>query len=202
MIIIASIVAIFSLSAGDKTAGKVSYREGDIIFQVLESAQSKAIQLATRSKYSHVGIIFRKDGRFFVLEAIQPVIMIPLEDWQKRGKNGHYVIKRLKDPELLTREHIEQMKTIGFNWIGKNYDIYFNWSDTELYCSELVWKLYERTTGLKVGALKKLRYYELDHDIVRQQLMKRYGDNIPYDEPMISPEAIFQSGLLETVFEN
>ena len=32
-------------------------KNGDIIFQTSKSSQSKAIQLATNSKYSHMGII-------------------------------------------------------------------------------------------------------------------------------------------------
>jgi hypothetical protein len=31
-------------------------RAGDILFQTSKSAQSKAVQLATKSKYSHMGI--------------------------------------------------------------------------------------------------------------------------------------------------
>ena len=34
---------------------------GDIIFQTSNSNQSKAIQLATHSKYSHVGILYKKN---------------------------------------------------------------------------------------------------------------------------------------------
>ena len=38
------------------------FQNGDIIFQTSQSAQSKAIQLATNSRYSHVGIILEIDG--------------------------------------------------------------------------------------------------------------------------------------------
>jgi hypothetical protein len=37
-------------------------RDGDIIFHTSRSAQSIAIQRATHSKYSHMGIIFIRDG--------------------------------------------------------------------------------------------------------------------------------------------
>ena len=46
------------------------------------------------------------------------------------------------------------MKKIGDSYKGKNYDIYFNWNDDELYCSELIWKIYEQGAGLKIGELK------------------------------------------------
>lgn len=48
-------------------------KNGDLIFQTSLSGQSKAIQIATKSKYSHCGIIYIDNGRFYVFEAIQPV---------------------------------------------------------------------------------------------------------------------------------
>ena len=56
-------------------------QDGDIIFQTSKSSQSKAIQLATNSKYSHCGLIFkRKNGQddWCVIEAVQPVKWTPL----------------------------------------------------------------------------------------------------------------------------
>lgn len=48
-------------------------REGDIIFQTSLSPQSRAIQLATRSSWSHCGILYKRGGRFYVFEAAQTV---------------------------------------------------------------------------------------------------------------------------------
>ncbi|MFY7938014.1 MAG: hypothetical protein ACOVOQ_11600, partial [Flavobacterium sp.] len=48
-------------------------KNGDLIFQISLSEQSKAIQLATNSKYSHCGIVYSDNGQFYVFEAIQPV---------------------------------------------------------------------------------------------------------------------------------
>ena len=58
-------------------------KDGDIIFQTSLSQQSHAIQLATHSKYSHCGLIFkRKSGvdEWCVLEAVQPVKWTPLAE--------------------------------------------------------------------------------------------------------------------------
>ena len=80
-------------------------QNGDIIFQTSKSGQSKAIQLATNSKYSHMGIIYENEGDYFVYEAVQPVKLTPLTEWINRGENKHYVIKRLKNSEaILTPE--------------------------------------------------------------------------------------------------
>src|SRR5882757_7813435 len=62
-------------------------REGDIIFQTSLSAQSKAIQLATHSQYSHCGIIHIKGNEHFVYEAVEPVKWTPLNKWISRGQD-------------------------------------------------------------------------------------------------------------------
>ena len=68
----------------------------DIIFQTSKSPQSKAIQLATSSKYSHMGIIYKDKDKYHVFEAVKSVKLTPLQKWIEHGDNGHYVIKRLK----------------------------------------------------------------------------------------------------------
>ncbi|AFM04865.1 Orthopoxvirus protein of unknown function (DUF830) [Bernardetia litoralis DSM 6794] len=178
-------------------------KEGDIIFQTSLSSQSKAIQLATKSKYSHVGIIFKTDdnkNNFIVLEAVQPVKFTPLEDWIKRGKDSHFVIKRLKNAdEVLTNEVIQKMKNRGNNWIGKNYDLYFEWSDEKIYCSELVWKIYKEVLGIEVGKLEKLSNFDLSNKIVKDKMKERYGNKISSEklnENVISPASIFKSNEL------
>lgn len=173
---------------------------GDIIFQTSLTDQSKAIHLATKSKYSHCGIIYIENGQYFVFEAVQPVKNTPLDKWIARGKNGHYVIKRLKNAEeILTAETLQKMKVEGEKFKGKNYDLTFEWSDDKIYCSELIWKIYQRATGLEVGKLERLSDFDLTSEVVKTKMKERYGDNIPMDEIVISPVSIFESELLITV---
>jgi len=186
-----------------KTTDNDEFQNGDIIFQTSKSSQSKAIQLATHSKYSHMGIIYETDGQFFVYEAVQPVKLTTLDDWIKRGENSHYVVKRLKDSErFLTKENLKRMKDFGEKFKGKNYDIYFEWSDDKIYCSELVWKIYKETLDIEIGDLQELREFDLTKDIVKNKMKERYGDKIPLDEKVISPATMFDSDKLLTVREN
>lgn len=187
----------------DELNGKQpSLREGDIIFQTSESSQSKAIQLATGSPYSHLGIIFREEGTFYVCEAVQPVRYTSLEEFINRGKNGHYAIKRLKNAdEKLPLDIMQKMKGAGEKFLGKDYDLYFGWSDDRIYCSELVYKIYKEGAGIEIGKLEKLKEFDLDHPIVQKKLVERYGKKIPYDEPVVSPASIFNNPELVTVAE-
>jgi hypothetical protein len=176
--------------------------EGDIIFQTSMSAQSKAIQLATNSKYSHVGIIFKNQGRLDVYEAIQPVTYTKLEDWIQRGKNKHYVVKRLKNSEaLINTGSLQRLKNAGKKFKGKDYDKYFEWSDDRVYCSELVWKIYKNALNIEIGKLEKLSEFNLTDPVVSKKLTERYGRNIPLNENVISPASMFDSENLTTVLE-
>lgn len=186
-----------------KLVYKNEIKIGDLIFQTSLSGQSKAIQLATKSKYSHCGIIYIDNGQYYVFEAVQPIKTTSLDNWMARGKDGHYVIKRLKNADkILTTETIQKMKQEGDKFKGKNYDMTFEWSDDKIYCSELIWKIYKRATGLEIGKLEKLSDFDLTNEVVKQKMKERYGDKILLNEVVISPKAIFNSELLETIHVN
>ena len=183
-----------------KLADNNVIKNGDLIFQTSLSGQSKAIQLATKSKYSHCGIVFNDNGQFYVIEAVQPVKSTPLDKWIARGKDGHYVIKRLKNADqVLTPETLHKMKQEVEKFKGKNYDLTFDWSDDKIYCSELIWKIYQRATRIEIGKLQKLSEFDLTNEAVKLKMKERYGDKIPTEEIVISPAAIFDSELLTIV---
>lgn len=183
-------------------AAAPAVQEGDIIFQVSQSDLSTAIQLATHSKYSHCGIIFKRDDQWYVYEALQPVRYTPLMQWINRGKEQHFVIKRLKNAgTVLTPEVISKMKTAGERFNGRDYDFYFGWSDERIYCSELVWKIYNEVTGLEIGKLQQLKDFDLESPAVKQQMKEIYGNSIPLTEKIISPVSMFESPLLTAVAE-
>ena len=179
-----------------------SVQDGDIIFQTSRSAQSTAIQLATHSRWSHMGIIFRQDGDWVVLEAVQPVKITPMDAWIQRGEGAHFVVKRLRNAsEVLDDSTKSAMQQMGTQFLGKPYDIYFEWSDERMYCSELVWKIYQRTTNIELGKLQRLADFDLTHEEVQSVLNQRYGSDLPVNEYVISPEAMFNAEQLVLVVE-
>ena len=192
-------IFIFSLLFASYTAiANYQPHDGDVIFQSSQSNQSKAIEQATNSPYSHVGIIFIKNGKPYVFEAASKVIYTPLDKWINRGKNKTYVIKRLKNHPL-SQQEITSLKQVAHKFENKPYDIWFGWDDKYIYCSELVWKIYNRALKLKIGQLQTIKDFNLSSPAVKQKLKERYGNNIPYQETVISPVAIFNSSLLSTV---
>ncbi|MCI1186104.1 YiiX family permuted papain-like enzyme [Hymenobacter sp. DH14] len=174
--------------------------EGDLIFHTSQSAQSQAIQLATHSPYSHCGILYKEAGRWQVFEAIQPVQLTPLAVWIARGSGEHFVVKRLKTAgNSLAPSEITRLKDAGRPMLGHKYDLYFGWSDDRIYCSELIWKVYERGLGRQLGQLQQLRDFDLSNPAVQAKLRERYGNRLPLNETVISPASIFNSPELVTV---
>lgn len=199
----AVLVTAALLLGGCTWTSSEALQNGDIIFQTSQSRQSVPIQLATNSPYSHVGIVYVNEGKEYVFEAVQPVKLTPLEDWIKRGKDGHYVVKRLKDTSSLTPENLKAMRTVGEAWLGTSYDLKFQWSDDLLYCSELVWKVYERGAGIELCRASTVRDHDLDLNDpkVKALIEKRYGslENVPLAEVIVTPEDLFACDLLESV---
>jgi hypothetical protein len=182
---------------------EIKVKDGDIIFQTSKSNQSKAIQLATNSKYSHMGVIYWQGVNPYVYEATQPVKLTSLSNWINRGVNHKYVVKRLINAEnILTPDKLLKMRKAGERFKNKDYDIYFGWSDEKIYCSELVWKIYKEAVNIEIGKLQKLKEFNLNDPIVKKIMKDRYGSKIPMEETVISPESIFESDMLFTVLKN
>ncbi len=192
-----ALAVLLAMFADHRAIAAPALRDGDIIFHTSRSTQSAAIQRATHSRFSHVGLIFYRDGKPFVFEAIATVRYTPLDIWIARGDGGRYVVRRLK--KTLTPAEERKLRAAAERHTGKPYDLYFEWSDARIYCSELVWKAYHDSLGIELGARQKLREFDLSDETVRAKMRERYGARVPLEEPVISPAAQFESSLLETV---
>lgn len=177
-----------------------TFQTGDIIFHISKSQQSLSIQKATHSPYSHMGMIVNKNNQTWVLEAIQPVQYTTLNQWIARGENAHYVVKRLKQP-LNVRQKTKLVQNAE-KYLGKPYDIYFEWDDRAIYCSEIVWKAYQHALGIELSPLQQLKQFDLKQNEVQRLMRQRYGQNIPLNEQVIAPKAIYDSKLLKEIFRN
>jgi uncharacterized protein YycO len=179
------------------TCAAAALRDGDLVFQRSRSGQSRAVQLATHSPWSHMGVILMRDGKPFVFEASATVRYTPLDAWAVHGEGGRYEVRRLRQP--LTTGQDTKLRAAARRYAGRPYDLYFEWSDDRIYCSELVWKLYRDALGIEIGARQRLREFDLSDPVVQAKMRERYGGHVPLDEPVISPGAMYDSPLLETI---
>jgi hypothetical protein len=176
------------------------FKNGDIIFQTSKTSQSKMIQLITESKLTHCGIIFFRNGKPYVFEAVQPVKKTPLQEWINRGVGKKYIVSRVKDP--LTKSELNTMFNYSVSLLGKDYDSQFQWSDEKMYCSELVYKVLVAGDRF-VGYGKKFSDYNLNNDIVKKAIKKRYnGNSINLNEMVITPVDIYKNSNVKTIYNN
>jgi len=186
----------------EKTSQPNKVQDGDIIFQTSESPQCEAVRIATNSKFSHCGIIYEINGNLFVFEAVQPVKLTPLDDWITHGRDKNYVVKRLKNAgKVLTPSTLQKMKDYSQQFDGKEYDAFFEWTDTRIYCSELVWKIYKNAANIELSKLQQLKDFNLTDERVQKILKERYGNDIPLEEKVVSPSNLVDSDLLVTVID-
>lgn len=192
-------LAIFMLPllSGVAAADENPYQlqEGDIVFSGSPTGQGRAIIDATKSSYTHCGVVFQKDGKLMVLEAVEPVGVTTLEKFVSRSRDGTFTARRLKVP--LTTEADQKARQWGMTQLGLHYDAQFRWDDTRMYCSELVWKLFEHA-GVTLCTPKHFRDYHLDEPSVKKMIEERYGsiDQFPLDEKVVAPSDIAASPLL------
>jgi len=172
---------------------------GDIIFTSGKGGQAEAVKAATNSAWTHTGIIVIENGKPMVLEAVQPVQFISLDSYLARGGGKYtHVYKRLKDRSKLTPEAQQKAMLWAKKHLGGNYDGRFLWSDNNLYCSELVWKIYQVSTGIELCAVRRVKDYQLQHPTVQALIKARFGsvDRLKLDEKVVAPSDVFHSPLL------
>jgi uncharacterized protein YycO len=189
---------ILAICGAASAAEPQALREGDIVFSGSSAGQGEAIIEATGSPYTHCGIVFLSDGKPMVLEAVQPVGVVSLETFKSRCKPGTFMARRLKSP--LASANYQMARTWAAAQIGKNYDPRFRWNDDTLYCSELVWKIYQHG-GVELCQPRRFRDYHLDDPKVKKLVEERYGsvEKIPLDEKVVAPSDLATSPLLVDV---
>ena len=149
------------------------YKEGDILFQVSKSGQSPLIQKATGSKWSHCGVVVEKEKQLYVLEASKKVKLTPLKEWIKRGKDGKVKKMRVKKGPV----KIKYKK-----YLGKPYDLAFQFDNGKWYCSELIYDIYKTQLGIELCRPRKIREYRIEG---MEDVLKKRGMDL--DQWVVAP---------------
>lgn len=157
------------------------------------------ISEVTGSKLTHVGMVFINEDNTYVYEAVQPVKLTPIDQWVKRGVDSKYVVLRSKN--TLSGEELLKMKNYGLNQIGKDYDLKFQWSDSKMYCSELIYKVFE-SVGIVLSEKHTFKDYDLKSKSAQIAIKKRYGNSINLNELVVTPVDLRKSNKLRVVFNN
>lgn len=167
---------------------------GDLVFETSRSEQSAAIQWASESRWSHVGIVERAGGRLVVIEALGRVSRTPWQAWLRRARRGGGIL--VLRPRGLTAAQRRAAVAEARRLLGRPYDARFGWGDERIYCSELVVKAYERGAGVSYG--KRERLGDLRLTGIEGAIEQRWG-KVPRDLILVTPASVAEDRRMERV---
>ena len=162
---------------------EVTLQNGDVVLMASRSSRAPIIERASRSPYSHVGLVEVTQQGVFVIEAIQPVSRTPFEKFKARAEDGKVTVLRANDLDAKT---LAKVVGAAKKELGKPYDARYRWDDESLYCSELVVKAFERGAGISVG--KKERVRDLALTKAELAIAKKLG--IDPEQELVTPGSL------------
>jgi len=120
--------------------------------------------------------------------------------------NGEVIsVRGLRDAETVfseaaTARFIQQGRAL----LGRHYDGKFEWDDRRLYCSELVYKLYERALQIELVEPERIEALKLSNPRVKRLVAQRLGPGRAPNpkEPIVTPASLTRSDKLITVAEH
>ncbi|HEY6098376.1 MAG TPA: YiiX/YebB-like N1pC/P60 family cysteine hydrolase [Anaeromyxobacter sp.] len=169
---------------------------GDLVFETSTSSQSAAIRWATRSPWSHVGIVEVASDGTFVIEALGRVSRTPWRAWRRRAlRGGELLVLR---PRGVSAERRARAVARAKGLLGTRYDPRFGWGDDRIYCSELVVKAYQRAAGISLGRRERLGDLRLLG--IEAAAQRRWGGRLPRDLVLVTPASVAEDARLERVY--
>ena len=182
---------LFELATAQSQPIREIVKEGDVIFQTTQSKQSPLIQIATRSKISHCGIVVMKNGKPYVLETLSTLKLTPLDKFVARSKGGRYWLKRSEKKNIKIRYD---------HYLGKPYDVAFRLDNDIYYCSELVYDIYKKQLGIELCEPKQVGdYLILGADKLDKIAKAMSQRGITKEQYAVAPVDIFESKYLKNV---
>ena len=169
---------------------------GDVIFQSSpHTALIDMIEGTSNSHYSHCGIVDQIDGQWVVYEASSEVKATPLDVFTNRGRNQGFAAYRFAQAY-----HSDIPKVIEKtrSYLGRPYDFRFRLDEEHLYCSELIYKAFEQTTGEPLGELVRLG--DLDWKPFETLILQLEDGPVPHDRMIITPIDLALAEQFEVVY--
>lgn len=214
--VLAPLLVLLGLAASARAGEIPPLKTGDLVFQTTSGGQSTAIMMASRSPYTHMGIIeLDKSGQPTVVEAVGPVRTIAFDKWLAKGAGRRVTIKRvkgLKDTQALSalaRAHY---------YDGRPYDVFFYEARDAIYCSELVYAAFKEGAHLTLGAEEKVKELKIDNAAARQLIEQRWRQHpackarkaanfnacfgLIMEQTVVTPASIARDPQLELVYSN
>lgn len=202
---------LFLLATAAYARDFADWRDGDLVFHDSGGAQAEAIRVATRSPYTHMGIVRRTRSGPVVIEAARTVGETRLAAFLARGKGGRYAVYRLRSPDPAG---IGTALAEAKRYFGRPYDIFFRLEPSEIYCSELPHHAFN-AAGIKLGRPERFGALAVENPAVRQLFLARWRRHpdcrttdeagcwrLLQDQLFVTPASIAADPQMERVFSN
>lgn len=171
-------------------------RVGDVIFQSSERNELiDMIEGSSNSHYSHCGIVDQVEGQWVVYEAASTVKATPMNVFIDRGRNDGFAAYRFSEAYQGDIPAIIQ-KTRAY--LGLPYDFRYRLDEEHIYCSELIYKAFEQTTGEPLGELVRLD--DLDWRPYEALILELENGPVPLDRMIITPIDLALAEQFEVVY--
>ncbi len=206
-IVLIFILLIFSNLDAMSQAPNIELKEGDLVFQDLDCGPlCDAIEAVTEGykgrDFSHVAIIIKEKNRLRAIEAIgSEVHTISIDSlFLRTPSKNKYLIMRLNDEYQYLSKNISKN---SLQYIGKKYDDRFIMNNDSLYCSELVYEVFNSSIKNEtIFHLQEMTYKEPGTNKFFQAWVDYYkslNSSIPEGLPGINPGLISRSAYLHIV---
>lgn len=203
---------VFVLAAAAASSKEFfDWRDGDLVFHDSGGSQAEAIRVATKSRYTHMGIVRRTPSGPVVIEAARIVGETPLAAFLARGEGERYAVYRLRSPHL---EAIKNAFAETRRYFGRPYDIFFRLEPSAIYCSELPHHAF-KAAGITLGKPERFGALAVENPAVRKLFLARWQRHPDcratdedgcwrrlQDQVLVSPASIAADPQMELVFSN
>jgi hypothetical protein len=127
-------------------------QHGDLIFQgAAGDPLGDLIKGLSQSPIAHCGIIVKDGDATLVIEAdALGVVKTPYATFIK-AEGGQYRVMR-----LTKADNVDALVQAALKELGKPYDRKFQMDDKALYCSELVYKAYQKAYGAELAKPRRI----------------------------------------------
>lgn len=175
-------------------------RPGDIIFIRVANFLYRRVSIATDCWTTHVGVIHsHQNGEWQVAESTFPFAKLgPLSAFIKRSENSQFAIRRL--PRTLSDEEVGRIRVAAERRMGRWYDARFDFDQGGLYCSKLVYEVFQEALGIPIGEVETFEQL-LNRNPHAPQSFWRWWflGRIPWQQRTVTPASQWRAEDLLTV---
>lgn len=176
---------------------------GDLVFIKRNNFYYKKVAETTNSWTSHVGLIYQKEGDDIqVAESCFPFSKLtPFDEYVARSENGVVCVKRLS--ESLDADQKAAIRLVTAKKIGKFYNWGYDYDSKFQFCSKFVAEIYKEALDIELGEIQTFQEIMESNIHFPTAFWNRvFLGRLPLKRKTITPYSIYQSQLLETLYDN